>query len=208
VTRIWDGAFSNCSGLSSIKVAEDNKVYDSRENCNAIIKTETNELIAGCYNTKIPNSVTDIGNSAFSGCSSLSSIEIPNGVTDIGWYAFSGCSSLTKITNNSSETIYLYFSISNDDKYQWYLEDTDTIVTKIANGQTAVYKIKFQYGDINSDGSINVQDGVLLKKHLAGIKGLNVDMNACDVNADGDVNIQDAVILMKHLAGMSVTMGK
>ncbi len=46
----------------------------------------------------IPNGVTSIRESAFSKCSSLTSITIPNGVTSIGRAAFSGCSSLTSIT--------------------------------------------------------------------------------------------------------------
>ncbi len=46
----------------------------------------------------IPNTVTQIGEDAFSGCSSLSNITIPDGVTQIGDHAFSGCSSLTSIT--------------------------------------------------------------------------------------------------------------
>ncbi len=207
VTSIGFNVFSGCSSLSSIKVTEGNTVYDSRENCNAIIETGTNELIIGCYNTKIPESVTSIGRYAFSGCSNLSNIEIPERITSIGYWTFENCSSLTKITNNSSNSLALS-SIHNDGDGQWYLENTDNIVSSISNGQTAVYKKTIQYGDINSDGSINIQDGVLLKKHLAGIKGIDINLNASDVNADGSVNIQDAVILMKHLAGMNVTMGK
>lgn len=215
VTRIMYGVVSGCSNLKSIKVAENNKVYDSRENCNAIIMTETNILIAGCGNTKIPNSVTGIGDSAFYNCSSLTSIEIPSSVTKIELgktNPFDGCKNLKRFTNNSSVDYFLNRSIHGyDDNGQWYLENTDTIIDKIANGQTAIYKKigeDVKYGDINSDGEINIQDGVLLKKHLAGIKGLNIDMTASDVNVDGEVNIQDAVILIKHLAGMNVTMGK
>ena len=84
VTSIGDDAFYNCSGLTSIVVEEGNSYYDSRENCNALIETSSNTLVAGCQNTVIPNSVTAIGGSAFSGCSSLTSIEIPNSVTAIG----------------------------------------------------------------------------------------------------------------------------
>ena len=58
VTEIDNEAFSDCSGLTSIKVVGGNSVYDSRENCNAIIETATNTLIRGCKNTIIPNSVT------------------------------------------------------------------------------------------------------------------------------------------------------
>ena len=45
----------------------------------------------------IGNSVTSIGGSAFSGCTSLTSIVIPNSVTSIGGFAFSGCDNLTKV---------------------------------------------------------------------------------------------------------------
>ena len=99
VTAIGNSAFSYCSSLTSISVAAGNTTYDSRDNCNAIIETTTNTLIAGCKNTVIPNSVTTIGNSAFYECNNLTSIEIPNSVTTIGTWAFSKCSSLTSITS-------------------------------------------------------------------------------------------------------------
>ncbi|MCM1259906.1 MAG: leucine-rich repeat protein [Staphylococcus sp.] len=103
VTNIGDYAFSRCSSLTSIVVDENNKVYDSRDNCNAIIETITNKLIAGCKNTVIPNSVTSIGGYAF-WSSSLTSIEIPNSVTSIGDYAFYNCSNLTSIVISNSVT--------------------------------------------------------------------------------------------------------
>ena len=97
ITYIGERAFSGCSSLTSIIVESGNTVYDSRDNCNAIIETATNTLIAGCQNTVIPNSVTSIGEDAFYDCSSLTSIEIPSGVTSIGDYAFSSCDNLTSI---------------------------------------------------------------------------------------------------------------
>ena len=65
VTEIGDGAFRCCSSLQSIVVAKGNPKYDSREGCNAIIKTATNTLIVGCPSTIIPQSVTEIGSHAF-----------------------------------------------------------------------------------------------------------------------------------------------
>ena len=104
VTTIGNNPFQNCTGLTSIVVAEGNTKYDSREECNAIIVTESNTLIAGCKNSVIPNSVTTIGESAFNGCTSLTSIEIPNSVTTIGNYAFYICSGLTSIEIPNSVT--------------------------------------------------------------------------------------------------------
>ena len=97
VTSIGDCTFSGCSGLTSIVVDENNTKYDSRENCNAIIETETNTLVVGCKNTKIPNSVTSIGGSAFSGCTGLTSVTIGTGVKGIYTKAFAKCSNLTDV---------------------------------------------------------------------------------------------------------------
>ena len=104
VTSIGDFAFSRCTGLTTIKVETGNSKYDSRNNCNAIIETESNTLIVGCMNTNIPNSVTSIGDEAFSGCSGLTSITIPNSVTSIGDQTFYDCSGLTSVTIPNSVT--------------------------------------------------------------------------------------------------------
>ena len=106
VTSIGGRAFSNCTSLTSIAVDAGNTKYDSRNDCNAIIKTASNTLVAGCQNTIIPNSVTSIGNYAFYGCDSLTSIQIPNSVTSIGECTFSDCSSLTSIIVDSGNTKY------------------------------------------------------------------------------------------------------
>lgn len=113
VTRIEGGTFSGCNGLNSIKVESGNEKYDSRNNCNAIIETSSNTLIAGCKNTIIPNSVTSIGSYAFDNCSSLTSITIPNSVTTIGNYAFYRCSGLTSITIPNSVTSISSYAFQN-----------------------------------------------------------------------------------------------
>lgn len=104
VTDIYYHAFSYCTGITSITVDPENGVYDSRYDCNAIIKTSANQLVKGCKNTVIPDNVTRIGNYAFCGCSGLTSITIPESVTAIGNSAFYDCSDLTSITIPNSVT--------------------------------------------------------------------------------------------------------
>ncbi len=119
VTSIDIAAFSACSNLKSIIVENGNNVYDSRENCNAIIETNSNTLICGCKDSDIPSSITSIGESAFeySGiteitipinvtsigekafntCGNLKNIVLPNSLTAIGDYAFNRCNSITEV---------------------------------------------------------------------------------------------------------------
>jgi len=91
--------FRGCSSLTSIKVEAGNTVYDSREDCNAVIRTSTNHMLAGCKNSTIPNSVTAIG-SVFD-ATSITTLTIPDNVKSIARSAFSGCKYLTSLTLGS-----------------------------------------------------------------------------------------------------------
>lgn len=101
------------NGVKSIIVAEGNAIYDSRNECDAIIETSTNRLIAGCDNTTIPNSVTSIGTSAFVNCDGLINLHLPNTVTEIGPSAFAGCSNLNSIEIPDSVTYIGMFAFGN-----------------------------------------------------------------------------------------------
>ena len=94
VTSIGEGAFSYCSGLTSIEIPNSvtsigNYAFSECSSLTSVI---------------IPNSVTSIGIEAFCYCDGLTSIEIPNSVTSIGDYAFQNCSGLTSVTIGNSVT--------------------------------------------------------------------------------------------------------
>lgn len=103
VNQIGSNPFKNCRNLNTIVVSSENNYFDSRDNCNAIIKTTTNELISGCRNTVIPNTVTAIAPHSFQGCRGLYSLTIPSSVCSIGTCAFYCCSNLTRITSLAIE---------------------------------------------------------------------------------------------------------
>lgn len=102
VTSITSTAFIGCTGLEYINVAPGNTVYDSRDGCNAIIATSSDQLRVGCKTTMIPNTVTSIGTQAFRENTALISIDLPESITEINDYAFLQCSGLNAITLPSS----------------------------------------------------------------------------------------------------------
>lgn len=109
ITSIGDsvlgiGIVAGCTSLSSITVNSANTVYDSRDNCNAIIKTSTNSLIAGCLSTVIPTSVTVIDKQAFQSIP-ITSITIPNSVTEINSQAFSNSDLINIVIPDSVTTL-------------------------------------------------------------------------------------------------------
>ena len=97
VTAIGDVAFSGCGRLTTISVESGNPKYDSRNNCNAIIETESNTLLFGCRNTVIPTTVTSVEEEAFHSCIGLTTVNIPNSVTSIGEAAFYDCQAVTSM---------------------------------------------------------------------------------------------------------------
>ena len=179
VTSIESNAFSRCSGLTSITVEEGNTYYDSRDNCNAIIKTKSNTLILGCKNTIIPNSVTSIGSYAFYGCSSLESITIPNSVTSIGNFAFADCGELTSVNLNSNPwfdanafkdtpaTVTMNLTASNVNEDKWTTFYSNSYNNFQADENTTVYKATVDGSSLVltevEDKIVNRETAVILK---------------------------------------------
>ena len=102
VTKIGDGAFSGCNICFFIC----NSTYFQNDDVCLFNKDKTAIVsrIKDCVNYIVPNSVTSIGDGAFSGCKSLQSVTIPNSVTSIGDRAFYLCDSLQSVTIPNSVT--------------------------------------------------------------------------------------------------------
>ena len=210
VTAIGEHAFYSCKRLTSIVVESGNPIYDSRNNCNAIIETASNTLIVGCNNTMTPNSVTAIGDDALAYCKGLTSIDIPNSVTAIGDWAFSGCTGLTDVYCYIADLSGVScgnrpFDLNNGD----YSGRTLHVLQGTADAYRAdknwypyfgqiVEDLKPDVpGDVNGDGEVNIADiNAVIDIILNGSKN-----PSGDVNGDGETNIADINSLIDIILG-------
>lgn len=214
VTVIEGLAFAGCYGLEEIIVESGNPVYDSRDNCNAIIETASNTLVSGCKNTVIPNTVTAIYG-AFVGISTLTNIEIPNSVTFIGHCAFGECTGLTNIVIPNSVTQI---------GIETFLECSGLTNVTIGNAVTLIEDFAFEYCNnlkiitclamtppnansafYNFDASLYVPDASLEAyqttypwNRFSNIIGINPTTPG-DVDGDGEINISDVTSLIDML---------
>ena len=140
VKKIGYDAFNYCRNLETMSVERTNTVYDSRNNCNAIIETSTNTLVSGCRNSVIPEGIRVIGYRAFYNCTTLKSITIPNSVTDIGSYAFCSCDSLRSIVIPSSVTYIANQAFGSSDNLESIIVENGNTVYDSRNNCNAIIK--------------------------------------------------------------------
>ena len=133
VVEIGERTFSFCMAVKEIVVDANNSVFDSRNDCNAIIRTEDNTLLYGCQNTIIPSTVTSIASYAFEGHSNLKAIAFPASIASIGNNAFTGCTGLKTVTSKIMVPFAFDDNTFDDNTYR-------TATLHIPYGTMALYK--------------------------------------------------------------------
>ena len=131
VVYIGERVFSGCCNLEHFSVAEGNVHFDSRNDCQAIISTQSNSLLYGCSKTVIPQDVTIIRSNAFCSCGLLEHIMIPDGVYTIDACAFSYCHNLKKVSIPSTVS-----SIGN-----WTFENCSSLTALSYEGTKAQWEM-------------------------------------------------------------------
>lgn len=133
VSEIKSLVVQGCT-IYKIIIDKNNKRYDSRDDCNAIIDTTNNELVAGSINSTIPNTVTSIGDGAFVMCQELKEIDIPQSVAKIGEHAFGACHGLEKAKIASSIIGESAFYGCDNLKEVWFHDSVTKIETDAFHG--------------------------------------------------------------------------
>ena len=204
VRSIGDDAFGRCYNLEKITVSSGNSIFDSRNNCNAVIEKSTNKLVVGCKNTVIPENIKEIGDYAFfNSYKGVTSLTLPESVVSIGNYAFGELQELKTITLGSKirsigNSAFIWCkaleAICLKSEYPcelgsttFYTQDYDNITLYVPNGAMASYMF--------ADGWNKFKNIVEGEPTPATTKG--------DVNGDGQVNGTDLVALTNIILGKS-----
>ncbi len=211
-------AFGGCEALESMTVASGNPIYDSRNNCNAIIEKSTNRLIAGCKTTvipedvtaigtfafyehngletiKIPSSVTVIERSAFNHILGLKHIVVPNSVVTLEPYVFSQCYGLEEVTIGSGVTsigMGLLYGCAAVTSLTSYIKDP----TIVAMGTNVFKNMDYENCVLHVPaGTVDTYKIADQWKDFLNI----VPMKYGDVNGDGHVSSVDITALYNYL---------
>ncbi len=165
ITTISEGVFNYCKSLQSINIPSSVTSIGSGafSSCKSL------------QSVNIPSSVTTIENRAFRECTSLQSINIPSSVTTIERDAFINCTSLKSLTVPKSVTTIGDSAIGYNGKnkiegFTLYCYKGSAAQTyAISNGINYVLLdgTTVNYGDVNMDKKVDMQDLALLQQYLA-----------------------------------------
>ncbi len=208
VTSIGVWAFNGCSNLSQVYInisdwENDNVLYDYFNGKVPDIKYLFNGTVV--EDCKIPDGVSYIGKKALYGCKTLLSITIPNSVTSIGETAFSCCSNFDKLYVKWQRPIAIADNIFEKGTKGYilttlYVPTGRTRIYELSDVWCDFYEIK-EYEpvkpgdqfDVDGDGSVNVSDISQLASFI--LSGESITTEKFDVDGDGSVNVIDISII-------------
>lgn len=212
VSYIGSGVVGNCYNLNSITVDEGNAVYDSRDNCNAIITSETNTLLGGCKNSFIPSTVTSLDNTAFYGQTGLTSIVIPSSIKSLLGYPFYGCTGLETVSLPKSLneiSVISFLGCNNIKTIISHIQDPSTSSMAYYSYQVNGQVHHYLFEDIDKDECILYVPKGTIDAYKSNYRWKNcinvVEYEEGDVNCDGVVTSYDVTALYNYLLNNDMT---
>lgn len=188
VEFIGELAFRATTRLNTIRVDSNNTTFDSRNDCNAIIETNTNKLRLGCSSTIIPNDIVIIGEGAFH--SQNLSVTIPQSVKAVESWAFNGSSGQIKIlcktpptiehqnafSSSTAEIHVPYGCLESYADEPWYtfrkngkLKEFVPNIQSGTCGENLTYSLDLDYGELTISGTGEIRSPTAWKEHKESI---------------------------------------
>ena len=220
VTEIPNGTFSNCIALKEVTIPANVKSLNGFSDNTGLetvhIHAERVEQLAfrGCKNLSqvyLTDTVKVIGDSAFSGCSSLENLTVPASVTEISVRGMDNLRTLRFLGDAidfdnqafSGITATVYYPVDNPTWTDEVRQQYDGTITWVPYDGEIPEEPEVIPGDINGDGKVNNKDASRLFQYLSGWD-VEVDEARLDINGDGKVNNKDASRLFQYLSGWDV----
>jgi len=140
LTTFDASVFIGCTGLKALRV-EAGGAFDSRDGCNALIRTATNTLELGTQNTVIPTSVTAIGSNAFAGFKSFTEVDVPAWITSIGSGAYKNCSNVKRVTLHDAVAIddNAFSNLASDSRVYVFSDNMPTCTSSSFTANSTLY---------------------------------------------------------------------
>lgn len=211
-------SFWCCEKLETITVDENNTLYDSRNDCNGVVRTADNVLIMAGNATKIPASVTSIACSAFQVVQNIKEIYLPASIKHIDSRAFYFNTQLEKLAVNVADidNVELGNNVFGAEVLdRWQGVPVNTCVLQVPNGASALYNKADQWklfrnieetdfsdvwpplaADVDGNGTIDLDD---VNSVINIILGLNGNYSDADVDFNGIVDIDDVNEIINYI---------
>ncbi len=197
LTHVEGSAFAACDQIATITVNSNNPVYDSRDNCNAIIEKASNTLVVGCRNSVIPYGITAIGDNAFQQQYYLTHITIPATVNTIGRLSFMYTDRLKTVISEATTPPSSMSSFYYETYEQGVLYVPRASINAYSNDEWWSHFLDIRAiedlvnGDIDDDGELSINDVAMLIDYLLNGERYGLNLYNADADNDGSVDISD-----------------
>lgn len=218
VTQISFGAFQDNHQISSVDFSQAKHLQTIRgyafSPCNGIegrldlsgsFSTVESCAFEGCDSLEsvyVGDNLTAVPNQCFHACAALSEAEIAEGVQQINAFSFADCPQLTKVVIPDSVSFISGYAFNGSPEVTVYCT-LNSYAQQYAVKKNIPYVLTggVMLGDVNTDGSINVNDVTALQRCVAELEMPEaIGYQAADIDGNGSVDISDATELQRFLA--------